>query len=162
MPKVSISPDENGQLVRYYKKNPNYAYCVLAQESRKISGGFISTSVRTTILRAEKKIIESFVKDNATNMPGHIVVSEFTESTLPDNFKSRLRSDIPWEDAIKDNVKRAGNDGPALTLNGELILRFTDYDPDGTQKDIRVQHDNAAEISAYRAANANTAANLPS
>jgi hypothetical protein len=158
-----IADPKTGSKIRYYASNPEFAYCVM--QTTKIvhrAGGFIDNQTRTTILRAKKNIMQTFV-DSCPNgvASGNIVVREFTESECPQEFMSRLRSDVDYEKAIQSFLKRPQDDAPCLRKQGERILRFTDYDPDNVMQDVRVEHDNQEEIAQWRVASKAGTANLP-
>jgi hypothetical protein len=160
MNKVQIKPTETGALVSTYKNNPNYGYITLQSEEMSVDGGWVRNSVRTALLRAETSLLEKFVSTfgKSGNIPGRIVVKEFTESQLPENYMSRLNKNLDYEESIAPYIKRAGKDGIELTLGGERILRFTDYDASGADQDVRVAHDNTTAVSASRNVNVNSAA----
>jgi hypothetical protein len=161
MNKVQIKPTETGALISTYKNNPNYGYVTLQSEEISVdTNGWVRNSVRTALLRAETQLLEKFINHFGKSgaIPGRIVVREFTESQLPENFQSRLNKNVDYEDAIAPYVKRAGKDGVELTLGGERILRFTDFDASGAEQDVRVAHDNVSAVSASRNVNANSAA----
>jgi hypothetical protein len=160
MNKVQIKPTETGALVSTYKNNPAYGYVTLQSEEMSTENGWIRNSVRTALLRAETSLLEKFVSvyGKSGSIPGRIAVKEFTESNLPENYASRLNKNVSYEDAIAPYVKRAGKDGVELTLGGERILRFTDFDASGTEQDVRVAHDNVSAVAASRNVNANSAA----
>jgi hypothetical protein len=106
-----------------------------------------------------EKFVQVYGKSGA--IPGRIVVKEFVESEVPENFASRFNKNLAYEDAIAPYVKRAGKDGIELTLGGERILRFTDYDGSGNDQDIRVAHDNVGAVVEARANVTATGAALP-
>lgn len=151
--KVFIKPAQDGSIINIYKSNPEFGYIQLQSEEMTIENGWVRTKTRSALLRAETKMLEKFVQNygKSGNIPGRIVIREFLESELPENFRARLNKNLDYEDAIDPFIKRAGKDGVELTLGGERILRFTDYDTNMTTQDIRVQHDNISEIAEYRA-----------
>lgn len=158
-----IADPKTGSKVRYYASNPEFAFCVM-QTTKLIhrAGGFIDNQTRTTILRAKKHVLQSFV-DSCPNgvASGNIVVREFTESECPKEFMSRLDSSKPYEESIQTFLKRPQDDAPCLRKQGDRILRFTDYDPDNVMQDIRVEHDNQEEIAQWRSATKAGVANFP-
>jgi hypothetical protein len=160
MNKVQIKPTETGALVNTYKNNPAYGYVTLQSEEMSVEGGWVRNSTRTALLRAETSLLEKFVNTfgKSGSVTGRIVVREFAESQLPENFQSRLNKNVDYEDAIAPYVKRAGKDGIELTIGGERILRFADYDASGVDQDVRVAHDNVSAIAASRIVNVNAAA----
>lgn len=158
---VTIKASKTGALVNVYKSNPNYGYIQLTSSERTIEGTWVRVKSRSTLLKAEVAVLEDYVKDlqrkrknadEALTLPGRIVVQEFVESELPASFKSRFSKSLPYEDAIASFVKRTGINGIELTVGGERILRFTDYDASGTIQDRIVAHDNVEAVAAHRAA----------
>lgn len=151
---VFIKPSENGAIINTYKSNPEYGYIQLQSEEMSVENGWVRNKVRSALLRAQTSMLEKFVQVYGKNgtIPGRIVVREFVESQLPENFHSRLNKNLDWEEAIEPFIKRAGKDGVELTLGGERILRFTDYDASGKEQDIRVQHDNVSAVMESRTA----------
>lgn len=145
--KVRIKPTETGAFISNYKNNPAYGYVQLASEELKADGEVLANSFRSCLLRAEIKLLEKFcaVYSNQ-DLPGRIVVKEFLESELPEQYKARLNKNLEYKDAIAPYVKRAGKDGIELTLGGERILRFTDYDASGKDLDVFVKSDNYEKI----------------
>lgn len=151
---VTIVPaSETGALVQTYKSNPAYGYIMLASEEMSIDGGWVRTKKRSTLLRAETELLHKFVATVGKTgaIPGKIVVREFLESQVPENFKSRYNKNVSYEEQIAPYVKRAGKDGIELTLGGERILRFTDYDASGKEQDVQVSHDNVSAVQQSRA-----------
>jgi hypothetical protein len=140
---VTIVTTETGAAIRPYKSNPDFAYIQLQSMEQVIDGGWLRTKKRSALLRAETKTLEAFlsVHGKTGSVPGRIVVREFVESQVPGQFTARFNKKLDYEDAIAPFVKRAGQDGEELTVGGERILRFADYDPSGQEQDIRVQHD---------------------
>lgn len=147
--KVRIKPTETGAFICTYKNNPAYGYVHLASEELKADGEVLANSFRSCLLRAKIQILEKFcaVYSNQ-DLPGRIVVNEFLESELREQYKARLNKNLAYEDAIAPYVKRAGKDGIELTLGGERILRFTDYDASGKVLDVFVKSDNYEKIVA--------------
>ena len=134
--KVRIKPTETGAFISNYKNNPAYGYVQLASEELKADGEVLANSFRSCLLRAEIQLLEKFIAVYGNqDLPGRIVVNEFLESELPEQYKARLNKNLTYEDSIAPYVKRAGKDGIELTLGGERILRFTDYDGSGNVKD---------------------------
>ena len=160
MNKVQIKPTETGALISTYKNNPAYGYVTLqSEEMTTDTNGWIRNSVRTALLRAETALLEKYVAKFAKGgmLDGRIVVKEYVESELPENYSARLNKNVSYEDAIAPYIKRAGKDGVELTLGGERILRFTDFDASATQTDVRVAHDNVTAVAESRNVNASSA-----
>jgi len=163
MNKVQINPSETGAIINAYKNNPAYGYITLQSEEMTTEGGWIRNKVRSALLRAETALLEKFVQMHGKTgtIPGRITVKEFVESELPENYQSRFNKNLDYEDAIAPYVKRAGKDGFELTLGGERILRFTDYDPSGSSADQTVAHDNVGAVVEARANVTATGAAFP-
>jgi len=152
---VTIKASKTGAIVNVYKSNPSFGYIQLVSSERTIENGWVRTKSRSTLLRAEVETLNLFVAESKNlTLPGRIVVQEFLESELPASYKSRLSKTLPYEDAISSFVKRTGLDGIELTVGGERILRFTDYDATGRMQDISIMHDNVEAVAAFRSVNA--------
>jgi hypothetical protein len=161
MSTIRIVPGKTGSVVTAYPSNADFAYVQLEQSAITQSGGWIREVKRTTLLRGKTTTLEAFVKSHKDlTLSGNIIVSEYLESQIPAAVaKENLRNDVSFEEAISSYVKRAGEDGPALTKSGERIVRFAKWDPTGSMMDTRVEHDNQEEIA--RAKQAMGAAKLP-
>lgn len=161
MSTIRIVPGKTGSVVTAYPSNADFAYVQLEQSAIIQDGGWIREVKRTTLLRGKTTLLEQFVKSHKDlTLAGNIVVAEYLESQIPAAVaKENLRNDVSFDEAIKSYVKRAGEDGPALTFNGERIVRFTKWDPTGSVADVRVIHDNQEEVA--RAKQAMGAAKLP-
>lgn len=156
MSTVNIKPTESGAIINVYQSNPKFGYIQLQSSQMSVEGGWVREKTRTALLRAEVELLEKFVHafGKTGTVPGQIVINEFRESELPENFKSRLNSKLDYEDAVQPFIKRAGKDGIELTSGGERILRFTDYDSTSKMSDTRVAHDNVSEVAEFRAQSA--------
>ncbi|NBP67457.1 MAG: hypothetical protein EBR30_03700 [Cytophagia bacterium] len=164
MNKVQIVPNSStGALISAYQSNPEFGYVQLLSEEIVVAPGeWAREKRRSTLLRGEVSVLTKFVNMYKSGMlPGRIVVQEFREDELPENFSARLNKNLPYEQAIQGFVKRAGKDGVELTSGGQRILRFTDYDPSGTMQDTRVAHENVSEVVAQRASVSASGAMLP-
>lgn len=166
MNKVLITPNaQTGALITPFSSNPDYGYLQLQSvEMVQRDSGWLEEKRRSTLLRAKTSVLESFVAQHGKTLalPGRIVVREFLENELPENYATRLNKNLSYEQAVQPLLKRAGKDGVALTKDGQRILRFSDYDPSGTQSDISVAHDNVSEVAEFRAAvGAKQGASLP-
>lgn len=149
MTKVQIIPNKKtGALVNPYQSNPEFGYIQLQQKSSVIENGWIREKKRNTLLRATVNILSEFVSTNKTlSLNGNIVVKEFVESEVPVNYAERFfDKSKDYESAIAPYVKRTKADGIELTVGGERIIRFTEFDPSGTQTDISVAHDNVEAV----------------
>lgn len=154
MNQVTIVPNsKTGSVITAYKNNPEYGYVQLQQTAITVDGGWVRESKRSTLLRAKMDLLTKFVSaTKSLQLPGAIVVKEFLESEVPQEMKDKFfNKELSYEDQIAPYVKRAGQDGVELTLGGERILRFTEYDAAGSQSDIKVAHDNVEAIIESKA-----------
>ena len=153
MSNVRIVPGKKGSVVTAYENNADFGYVQLEQSAIVQTGGWIREVKRTCLLRGKTTTLEAFVNTaKGLQLPGKIVVFEFLESQVPaDVAKEYLRDDVSFEEAIDPYIKRAGADGVALTADGERILRFAKWDSTDQLTDVRVVHDNQAEIVADKA-----------
>jgi hypothetical protein len=154
MSTVRITPNKkSGDLVNAFKKNPELGFIQLESSDLAIGAGWIKESKRTALLKAKCTLLNAFIKANPSlEVPGKIGILEFTEDNVPEVIqKEYLRDDLSYEEAIESFIKRAGEDGPALTFQGKRILKFQKYDPSGEIKDIHIQHDNISEVMTHNA-----------
>jgi hypothetical protein len=145
MSQVQIIPNsKTGSVITAYKNNADYGYVQLQQTAITVDGGWVRESNRSTLLRAKMDLLTKFVSAYKTlQLPGAIVVKEYLESEVPQAISDKFfNKELAYEDAIAQYVKRAGADGQELTVGGERILRFTSYDANGSDTDVKVAHDN--------------------
>lgn len=157
MNQVKIVPSaQSGEIATPYASNPEFGYVQLEQSAISTDGGWIRETKRSTLLRASMDILGKFIAAHKTLvLPGKLVVSEFTEDSVPQAVADKnFRKDVPYEEAIAQYIKRAGNQGVELTSNGQRILRFTEYDPSDSKQDILVAHDNKDAVKSQRDAEA--------
>lgn len=150
---VAIKPASTGALFTTFKSNPEFGFIVLESSSIVTTGGWIRESKRTCLIRASVATLEKFIATQVKNgtLPGKILVREYLEDEVPANLaKEHLREDVTFEEAIEPYLKKAGQDGPALTIGGKRILKFSNWDPTGEQQDQILQHDNIAEVAASK------------
>jgi hypothetical protein len=152
MSNVRIVPGKKGTLVTAYGSNADFGYVQLEQSAIVQTAGWVREVKRTCLLRGKTATLEAFVNAcKGLQLPGKLVVLEYLESQVPaDIAKEHLRDDVSFEEAIEPYIKRAGADGIALTAGGERILRFTKWDDADRMTDLRVMHDNQAEVSATK------------
>lgn len=152
MSNVRIVPGKKGSVVTAYESNADFGYVQLEQSAIVMTAGWVREVKRTCLLRGKTATLEAFVgASNRLQLPGKLVALEYLESQVPaDIAKDHLRDDVSYEEAIEPYIKRAGADGIALTAGGERILRFTKYDDSDTMADVRVMHDNQAEVAAEK------------
>ena len=160
MSAIKIKASVTGAAVRVYTNNPEYGYVVLETEDLVFGAGWIRETTRTCLLRSQVTVLNKFAA--MANIPGRIQILEFLEDNIPANIqKDNLRDDVAYEEAISTFIKRAGPDGPALTIGGKRIVKFTTYDPSGQSMDTVLSHDNVNEVAQFRASIKEDDANLP-
>lgn len=152
MSTVKIAPGKTGNLVSTYTNNPEFGYIQLTSSDISVSGGWIRESKRSCLLRAKTQLLNQFVAmHKSLEVPGKIAVLEYLEDNIPAEIqKEFLRNDLPFEEAISGYLKRAGQDGPALTYEGKRIVRFSKYDPAGQVIDVHIAHDNVNEVATFK------------
>jgi hypothetical protein len=163
MSQVQIIPSATGATVTPYASNPKYGFIQLSQTALQIDGGWMRTVKRSALLRAETETLMLFVTSTkGLTLDGKIVVKEYLESELPADVAAKhLNKDVSHEEAIAPYIKRAGANGVELTLGGERILRFSNYDPSGMEVDLFVAYDNVDAVTEQHAAQKAIDANLP-
>jgi hypothetical protein len=144
---------KSNSLITNYKSNPEYGYIQLQQSAITIGAdGWVREQKRVCILRATTELLKTFVgQHKSLQVPGKIVIREYLESELPENIANQLNKNVDYETAISSYVKRAGADGDELTLGGERILRFSNYDASGIEADKLVAHDSVVVTSTAKA-----------
>jgi len=149
-----VANAKSNNLVTGYKNNPEYGYIQLEQTAMSIaSNGWIREQKRVCILRAKVDLLKSYVNANKSlQLPGNIVIKEYLESQVPDAILDTLNQNVSYEERIASFVKRAGVDGDELTLGGERILRFSNYDNSGQDQDVLIQHDNVVTKTTAKVA----------
>lgn len=157
---VKVSVNNAGNVVSPYAGNPEFGYIVLKSTETVFQNGWMQEKARTTIMRGKtEQLSKAF--SAGQELVGKIVVTECTEDNIPAQLATQLNKNLSFEEQIEPFLKRAGSeDAPLLMSEDRRILRFTEYDPSGKAQDIRVQHDNTAEVVAYNAT-AKSEANLP-
>lgn len=164
MNKVKIVPNaDTGAVVSAYKSNPEFGYIQLEQSALQQDGTWLREVKRSCLIKASTETLEKFIAANPSlTLKGQLVVKEYVESELPEDMASKfLRKDVTHEEAIEPYIKRAGSNGPELTVGGERILRFTMWDAADTDTDKRVSHDNQDAVKAFNTANATGNAEFP-
>jgi hypothetical protein len=165
MSSIKMMPNKAGQMITVSKTNPEYGVVRIASSESAIDGatGFIRTVNKSFLIKDKVVNLTAFLDayPNGT-MPGKLINNEFIESNAPAEFSKLLNKKLSYEDAIAPYVKKAGSDGPELTVQGERILRYTSYDVSGKQFDTVVSHDNVEEVAQHNAqVKASNGANLP-
>lgn len=163
MSQVQIIPNsKTGSLVTAFEKNPEFGFVQLQQTSIVPGGAWLQESKRSTLLKAKIPVLQKFIQEHKSlSLAGNIVVKEYLESEVPQEMLDTfLNKALSYNQAIEPYVKRAGQDGVELCQGGERIIRFSVYDPTGTEQDTRVAHDNGDAVRASIASRVANSANL--
>lgn len=166
MSKIQIVPSQtSGKLVTPYE-NSDKGYVKLVQEIMTTDiSGWLKTEKRTYLVKGPVKALENYVSEKAANklqVEGALFIHEFVESELPELYTEKFfNKELTYEENVSNFAKRAGSEGPMLTKDGERILRFTVYSPDGSNADMKVDHDNVDAVRAFNNARKSSAVNLP-
>lgn len=154
---VKVTPNKEGQLVTAYAGNPEFGYMLLAQTSSNFVNGWLKETTKRTIMKGSTAALQAFVASNPSlEVPGQLVTKEFLEGEVPAHIaKAHFDESLPYAEQIGNYIKRAGEDGPELTIEGKRILRFTLLDANKTDVDVIIQHDNVAEVAQYNAVQKN-------
>lgn len=137
--KVTIAPDEMGNVIRVSQKNPEYGHVRLVQETVGYTvNGWVKKQSRSTLLHGTVEDLKSVGIQDMTELPGQIVIRESVEAFSTD-------------DSDRD-LKIAGDTGiVCCKLNHDTgeeqpIYRRSFYDPTNAQTDELVPHTNSDAI----------------
>lgn len=158
MSKITMLADANGLVVRASQNDTTTGFIVLQSKKVQVRGRRAKTVKRSCYISGTLEDLQDLQAYWATEgISGKIVVREYVKSQVPDEFivKNRETKAADWS---RMQAKRAGNEGPVLTLAGEPIYRFAIYDETGDMPDIIVEHDNGDTVKAFQAAEAEKAA----
>jgi len=138
--KVTIVPDENNNVIRVSKNNPEFGHVRLIQEKVGFgSQGWVKRSTRSTLIHGTVEDLQATGLANRKELPGHIVIREQFEPFSANN---------PDRD-----LKIAGDTGIVCigtnTDTGEIdapIYRKTFYSMDSDEQDTLITHTNGNAI----------------
>ena len=139
--KVTIVPDDAGNVIRQSQNSPEYGFVRVVQETVQFGlTGWVNAKTRSALILGKLEELKSIGIADMKTLPGKIVVKESTE---------------PFNSSDPDrDLKIAGETGIiCCTADGEPIYRRSFYDPTGQQEDEFVAHANG---DAIREANNNT------
>ncbi len=168
-----VTPEGSDSPIVAYPNSPEYGYMQLRSVSASVGSlgsAWARADKRSCLIKGEIEVLESILENEVASdmsLPGKLVINEFevnddffdadNAETRP--FASQLDETIEdLEERLGSACKRSGPKGPALTVNGNFIARFTSYvhtdqrDEQGQYPaDVKVAHDNVAEVRAYQA-----------
>lgn len=140
---------ETQEKINPFKDKPGKGYIILEQSQVDYYMGWANVEIRTCTLKGNIEVLEQIIN---TPLRGKIVVREYLESEIeegdiiPLEIKKYLENEKNYESSIKKTAK----DGIELTRDGELIFRFSTYDPTGLIGDRFIDHNNNDEIREWR------------
>ena len=135
---VRISPDEQGNVIRVSKNNPEYGHVRLTQTRVGFSAtGWVKRSNLSTLIHGLVEDLQEIGLTADQPLPGNIIIKEQTEA-------------FDANDPDRD-LKIAGETGIVCCRHGEPIYRKAFYDASGTLEDEFIAHTNG---DAIREANA--------
>lgn len=153
---LKIVPNKTtGLAVGISTNNPDMGYVRIAQEILKINAsGFLVKSKNSMLITGEVANLQEFVSMHPSgNLPGKICTTDVLESEVANTrFIGKFNKAISYEENIAKFAKAAGNDGPVLHVDGDVILRFSEYDNTGLNQDVKINHTNVDEVSTFQAA----------
>lgn len=134
-----VANKETKAIINVSANNPEYGSIILKQEKVTIDdGGFAAIKVVSTLIQGKVEVLQKLNYYDGQALEGKIQVLESME---------------PFSEKYPENdLKKAGETGIVLTVDGAPIYRKTLWDMSGSKTDITVQHDNKAELrAAYEA-----------
>ena len=131
--KVTIVADDNGNVIRVSKNNPEYGHVRLVQEKTFIgAGNWAKRQTRSTLLHGTVEDLQATGLAEAKELPGHIVSREHLE---------------PFQEKDGDrDLKVAGDTGVICCSYGQPIYRKAFYSMDLSEPDVLIQHTNQDAI----------------
>ena len=136
---VGISPDEQGNVIRVSKNNPEYAHIRITQQKVSFNTqGWVENKSRSALINGKLEDLKQLNFNVDQVLSGNIVIQEQTQ---PFNNNNPER-----------DLKIAGDTGIVCkkinyeTGEEESIYRRTFYDMTGNVQDTLVPHSNGQEI----------------
>lgn len=159
---IKFAPNKSGALMTVSAKNAEWGSVRLSSEETAIdpTTGFIRSSKKSFLIKDKVEGLQKLLDMYPNGMPGKLYTVEALETEAPAEFQGLLNKNLSYEDAVSNFLKRAGSDGPELTVGGVRIIRYTKYDPTGTKHDTVVAHDNQEQVAEWRATQSASSANL--
>lgn len=148
--KVTIVADDNGNVIRVSKNNPEFGHIRLVQNRTAIgTGNWVKKQNRSTLIHGTVEDLQDMGLNEAKTLPGHIVVREQFE---------------PFQEKDGDrDLKVAGETGiVCVGINPETgevdapIYRKSFYSMDMNENDVLIAHTNGNAIREANGAPART------
>tara|TARA_R110000751_G_scaffold149941_1_gene254906 strand:- start:1119 stop:1712 length:594 start_codon:yes stop_codon:yes gene_type:complete len=131
--KVRVSPDDQGNVIRVSKNNPDYG-CIRLEQPRVVfnTQGWVNNKKVSALIHGKVEDLQSLAFTAETELAGKIVVREQTAA-----FNSK--------DPDRD-LKIAGETGVVCCRYGEPIYRKSFYVTNEEESDIFIAHTNTEDI----------------
>ena len=130
---VSIATDEQGNVIRISKNNPEFAHIRIIQNKVMFNAqGWVNNKQLSALLHGKVDDLKSLNLNAESTLPGNIIIREQMEA---------FNTNDPERD-----YKIAGETGIVCCRHGEPIYRKTFYDASGTQEDELIPHTNTEDI----------------
>ena len=141
---------ETQEKINPFKDKPGKGYIILEQSQVDYYMGWANVEIRTCTLKGNIEVLEQIIN---TPLRGKIVVREYLESEIEEGniIPLEIQKYLENERNYESSIKKTAKDGIELTRDGELIFRFSTYDPTGLVEDRFIDHDNNDEIREWRA-----------
>jgi hypothetical protein len=137
--KVTVTADENGNVIGIFKNNPEYGYVRVEQATPVVSDrGWLKVSKRSSFIKGKVDQLQSLNYRQGQEILGKIVV---IESLTPFNM------DNPDRD-----LKIAGDTGVICRIDDQPIYRQAFYTTNTNAQDELIYHTNVDEIKEVQAA----------
>ena len=130
-----VANKETKAVINVSANNPEYGSIILKQEKVAIDDrGFAAIKAVSTLIQGKVEVLQKLNYYDGQVLEGKIQVLESME---------------PFSEKYPENdLKKAGETGIILTVDGAPIYRKTLWDMSGSKTDITVQHDNKQELRA--------------
>lgn len=133
--KVTVQSDEQNNVIRVSKNNPEFGYIRVVQDRVLFSSnGWVNNKQLSTLIQGKVEDLQTLGFKANQQLDGKIVTKEQL---------------TPFNESDPDrDLKMAGDTGIVCSKGGEPIYRRTNFTTDTTAQDSLVAHDNADDIRA--------------
>tara|TARA_R110001583_G_scaffold749_5_gene6882 strand:- start:817 stop:1404 length:588 start_codon:yes stop_codon:yes gene_type:complete len=151
---VVIARDEQGNIIRVSKNNPEYGFIRVEQPTFAIAGGWVDDKTRSALINGKLDKLQRMLpalEASADNLNGQIIIKEQFDPFF-------TNTEHPKYEQLRDkNLKIAGDTGVVLKgvdkTTGEErdIYRKTEFTSDMEATDTLISHINSDDIKAAQA-----------
>jgi len=139
MSKVTVTADENGNVIGISQNNPEYGYIRVEQVATQINEeGWLKHVKRSALIKGRVDDLISTKYGEGHQIEGKIIVKESLEPFNPENPDK--------------NLKIAGSTGIICRLNDQPIYRQTFFTTNQYSQDEFIMHTNSDEIKDVQSA----------